>query len=94
MVRDPEILLLDEATSALDTQSESIVQAALDKARAGQTWAKPSFLDKSIAFKKIAIFSFSSILCHLYYGKEILFLAKFSGTVVPPILFFQKGLFC
>ena len=37
MVRDPEILLLDEATSALDTQSESIVQAALDKARAGRT---------------------------------------------------------
>ncbi len=31
MVRDPKILLLDEATSALDTESESIVQAALDK---------------------------------------------------------------
>ena len=31
MVRDPRILLLDEATSALDTESESIVQAALDK---------------------------------------------------------------
>ena len=31
MIRDPRILLLDEATSALDTESESIVQAALDK---------------------------------------------------------------
>ena len=31
LVRDPKILLLDEATSALDAESESLVQAALDK---------------------------------------------------------------
>lgn len=31
LVRNPAILLLDEATSALDTQSEAIVQDALDK---------------------------------------------------------------
>lgn len=30
MIRDPAILLLDEATSALDTESEHIVQKALD----------------------------------------------------------------
>jgi len=30
MIKDPAVLLLDEATSALDTQSERIVQAALD----------------------------------------------------------------
>ncbi|KAF8526964.1 P-loop containing nucleoside triphosphate hydrolase protein [Hysterangium stoloniferum] len=37
IISDPRILLLDEATSALDTQSEEIVQNALDKAAAGRT---------------------------------------------------------
>ncbi|KAF8574905.1 multidrug resistance protein 1 [Ramaria rubella] len=37
IVSDPRILLFDEATSALDTQSEAVVQNALDKAAAGRT---------------------------------------------------------
>ncbi|XP_071063119.1 bile salt export pump [Pseudochaenichthys georgianus] len=37
IVRNPKILLLDEATSALDTESEQIVQSALDEVRKGRT---------------------------------------------------------
>lgn len=37
IIKDPKILLLDEATSALDTQSEGIVQDALDKASENRT---------------------------------------------------------
>ncbi|KAK6418931.1 hypothetical protein LTR95_017128 [Oleoguttula sp. CCFEE 5521] len=37
LIRQPRLLLLDEATSALDTQSERIVQQALDEAALGRT---------------------------------------------------------
>jgi ATP-binding cassette subfamily B protein len=36
-LRDPAVLLLDEATSALDAESERLVQAALEKLKAGRT---------------------------------------------------------
>eukprot|EP00455_Lapot_gusevi_P025550 TRINITY_DN2693_c0_g2_i4.p1 TRINITY_DN2693_c0_g2~~TRINITY_DN2693_c0_g2_i4.p1 ORF type:complete len:102 (+),score=45.12 TRINITY_DN2693_c0_g2_i4:304-609(+) len=37
LLKDPKILLLDEATSALDSESEKVVQAALEVLMRGRT---------------------------------------------------------
>ena len=54
MLKNPQILILDEATSALDTESEKIVQAALDELMVGRT----SFV---IAHRLSTIFSADQI---------------------------------
>ncbi len=37
IIKNPAVLLLDEATSALDSESEKVVQAALDSVMKGRT---------------------------------------------------------
>ncbi|NNK47639.1 MAG: ATP-binding cassette domain-containing protein, partial [Gemmatimonadetes bacterium] len=37
ILRDPPLLILDEATSSLDTESEQLIQAALERLLAGRT---------------------------------------------------------
>lgn len=37
VIKDPKVLLLDEATSALDSESERVVQEALDRVVVGRT---------------------------------------------------------
>jgi ABC-type multidrug transport system fused ATPase/permease subunit len=37
LLKNPRILILDEATSSLDTESEALVQAALDRLMRGRT---------------------------------------------------------
>ena len=55
-MKDPRILLLDEATSALDSESESIVQAALDKVsyitkRSGKKQTNNNFYENDDTFQ-------------------------------------------
>ena len=52
LVRDPKILLLDEATSALDTESEGIVQDALEKVRSDLSFFQ-YFLTSKENFRRV-----------------------------------------
>lgn len=65
MVRDPSILLLDEATSALDSESERIVQEALDR-----LLAQKRRTTLVIAHRLSTIVG-SDVICVVYQGRIV-----------------------
>jgi ATP-binding cassette subfamily B (MDR/TAP) protein 1 len=65
MIRDPKVLLLDEATSALDSESERVVQQALDEllAQKGRTTLM-------IAHRLATVVN-SDMICVIYDGRIV-----------------------
>lgn len=58
LVRNPKILILDEATSALDSESETAVQAALEKVSEQKRFLFPySWFIIVFKYKKVKICS-------------------------------------
>jgi subfamily B ATP-binding cassette protein MsbA len=62
ILKDPKILLLDEATSSLDSESEQVVQEALDRVMQGRTTVIISHRVSTIkAAHRIAVLSHGRI---------------------------------
>ena len=88
LLKQAPVLILDEATSALDTESEALIQSALDKSREGRT----TFV---VAHRLSTIESADSVLLmdegrvvaqeviSNYYTAS-LFIARFTSKGLPP----------
>jgi ABC-type multidrug transport system fused ATPase/permease subunit len=63
VLKNPKILLLDEATSALDTESESLVQSALDNLMAGRTTI--------IVAHRLSTIRNANVICVMMNGKIV-----------------------
>lgn len=65
LIRDPAVLVLDEATSALDTESERVVQAALDRLMAARQRTTIMIAHRLSTIKKadkICVFSEGTVI--------------------------------
>ncbi|CAE8581652.1 unnamed protein product [Polarella glacialis] len=65
MVREPAVLLLDEATSALDSESERVVQEALDKLMAQK--ARTTL----VIAHRLSTITGSDLICVVYQGRIV-----------------------
>jgi len=63
ILKNPKILLLDEATSALDTESEKVVQKALDKVMKGRTTI--------VIAHRLSTIKDADLICVLQNGKIV-----------------------
>jgi len=63
ILKDPEILILDEATSALDTESEQIVQEALDKLMRSRTTL--------VVAHRLSTIRNADLICVLHEGRIV-----------------------
>jgi len=55
LIRNPKILLLDEATSALDSESEKLVQQALDQVKHTLIFSSKFYTILALIFHKFKI---------------------------------------
>jgi ATP-binding cassette subfamily B (MDR/TAP) protein 1 len=65
LIRNPRLLLLDEATSALDTQSERVVQDALNEA------AKSDSITTVAVAHRLSTVRHADMICVFYGGKIV-----------------------